>query len=207
MLKQILTFSGALLLCACATGGLRQQTAAYPDRPVSFFVEGKTQAAFKVIGQMDGQATDGILTVKKTGEEQFDVALIAGGVYRVLSATVSPQAVTYHYLFSEVDNALVRARITQLLDLLCLAPGTYVQARSKNGQTRVMYKGPRAKTLYTYEGGKYPVSAQTITTLNSAELTYSDYMPISADGEVMIPHELVYQDGKITLELQLISLR
>ncbi len=208
MFKQILTFSGALLLCACGTLGVKQVPAQVRTlQKVNFFTEGKTQAAFKVTGTMDGLMTDGVVTAKKIGDEDVEVVLMTGGFYNVMHALVSPEGVAYRYLFKDVDNALVRARITQLLDLLFLSPGTYAGSRTKKGQTRVTYKGPRAKVILVYEGGNYPVSARTVTTLNGADLTYADYMPLSADGTVQIPHQLIYQDGKITLALQLISLR
>ncbi len=209
MLKQILTFSSVLLLCACATVGVKQIPAQVRNlQKVNFFAEGKTQAAFKVTGTMDGMMTDGVVTVKKIGEQDVEVMLMTGGFYKVMHAIVSPEGVAYRYLFKDVDNSVVRGRITQLLDLLFLPPGTYVKSTAKNGQTRVTYQGPRAKAVLVYEaGGIYPVSARTVTTLNGADLTYADYMPLSADGTVQIPHTLIYQDGKITLELQLISLR
>ena len=209
MLKQILTFSMVLLLAACATTRVKQvPTQVRNLKKVNFFAEGKTQAGFKVTGTMDGMMTDGVVTVKKIGDEDFEVVLLTGGLYKVLHAIVSPEGVAYRYLFKDVDNAVVRGRITQLLDLLFSNPGVYAASSTKNGQTRVTYKGPRAKEIFTYEAGNvYPVSARTSTTLNSADLIYADYMPLSADAEVQVPHTLVYQDGKIVLELNLISLR
>lgn len=209
MIKQILTFSCVLLLCACATTRVKQvPTEVRALQKVNFFVEGKTQAGFKVMGTMDGMMTDGVVTAKKIGDEDVEVTLLTGGLYKVMHAIVSPEGVAYRYLFKDVDNAVVRGRITQLLDLLFSAPGTYVGSRTKNGQMRVTYQGPRAKEIFIYQGGAvYPTAARTVTTLNSADLTYGDYMPISSDGTVSVPHELIYKDGKITLELQLISLR
>lgn len=208
MYKQILTFLGALLLCACATVGTKHNADSVSHlKTVDFFTQGKTQAAFKVVGTMDGMQMDGIVMAKKT-DETVTVGLLSGGLVRVLDAVVSPAKVEYRYLFSEVDNPVVRGRITQLLDLLFSAPGEYAGAHSKNGQTRVTYKGPRAKTIFVYEGSSvYPATARTVTALNSADLVYGDYMPVSPDGETAVPHELVYKDGKIVLELQLISLR
>ena len=158
---------------------------------------------------MDDMMTDGVLTVKKIGDEDYEVVLLTGGLYKVLHAIVSPEGVAYRYLFKDVDNTLVRGRITQLLDLLFSNPGTYAGMRhEKNGDITVIYKAARAKETFAYEGKEiYPTTARTITALNSADLMYADYMPLSADGEVQIPHSLIYKDGKIILELQLISLR
>lgn len=210
MLKQILTFLMALWLIGCATARVKQvPTEVYNYKKVNFFAEGKTQAGFKVSGTMDDMMTDGVVTVKKIGEEDFEVVLLTGGLYKVLHAIVSPEGIAYRYLFKEVDNALVRGRITQLLDLLFSNPGTYAGLRhDKNGDVTTIYKSARAKETFTYKVGEiYPVSARTITALNSADLQYADYMPLSADGEVQVPHTLVYKDGKIVLDMQLISLR
>lgn len=210
MLKQILTFSMILLLMACAGTRVRQiPTQARNLKKVDFFVEGKTQAGFKITGTMDGMMTDGVVTVKKIGEEDVEVLLMTGGVYKVLHAIVSPEGIIYRYLFKEIDTSLIRGRITQLLDLLLSKPRTYAGIRrEKTGETTLIYKEPRAKETFTYQPGEvYPVRARTITALNSADLLYADYMPLSADGEVQIPHTLVYKDGKVLLELQLISLR
>ena len=210
MLKQILTFSMVLLLAACATTRVKQVPLQVRNlRKVNFFTEGKTQAGFKVAGTMDDMMADGVLTVKKIGDEDFEVILLTGGLYKVLHAIVSPEGVAYRYLFKDVDNALVRGRITQLLDLLFSNPCTYAGMRQeKSGDITVVYKAARAKETFTYQKEEiYPVTARTITTLNSADLMYADYMPLSADGEVRVPHSLMYKDGKIVLELQLISLR
>ena len=209
MFKQILTFSCAVLLCACATARVKQVPAQVRAlQKVNFFEGGKTQAGFKVTGSMDGMMTDGVVTAKKIGDEDVEVTLLTGGFYKVMHVLVSPEGVAYRYLFKDVDNAVVRGRITQLLDLLFSAPGTYVGSRTKKGETRVTYQGPRAKEIFIYQDGAvYPTAARTVTTLNCADLTYGDYMPISADGTISVPHELIYKDGKITLELQLISLR
>ena len=210
MLKQILTFYLVLLLAACATTHVKQvPTEVRNLKKVNFFSEGKTQAGFKVTGTMDDMMTDGVLTVKKIGDEDYEVVLLTGGLYKVLHAIVSPEGVVYRYLFKDVDNTLVRGRITQLLDLLFSNPGTYAGMRhEKSGDITVVYKAARAKETFTYEEKEiYPATARTITTLNSADLMYADYVPLSADGEVQIPHSLVYKDGKIILELQLISLR
>lgn len=206
MTKQILTFFSVFLLCACATTGVKQANYR-PLRTVDFFAEGKTQAAFKVTGTMDTLQMDGIITAKKIAD-RVDVTLLAGGLYRVLYVTVSPEKVEYLYLFKDVDNAVVRGRITQLLDLLFMPPGTQVSTHTKKGETAVTYKGPRAKEVFNYDtASDYPVTARTLTTLNNADLVYGDYMPVSADGETQVPHELVYKDGKIILDMQLISLR
>ena len=209
MLKQILTFSAVFLLCACATTGVKQiPTQGRDFKKVNFFSEGKTQVAFKATGSMNGMQMDGVVTAKKIGGEDVEVVLLTGGLFRVLDAIVSPEGIAYRYLFNDIDTSLIRGRITQLLDLLFSNPGTSSGLRTKDDQISVFYKGPRAKEIFMYEpDGTYPVAARTVTTLNSADMVYGDYMPISADGQIQVPHEIVYKDGKILLELQLISLR
>ncbi|MBR5151221.1 MAG: hypothetical protein IKW71_00090, partial [Elusimicrobiaceae bacterium] len=85
MLKQILTFSLLLLLVACATTRVKQvPTQVRAFKKVNFFVEGKTQAGFKVVGMLDDMMMDGVVTVKKIGEEDFEVMLLTGGLCKVM---------------------------------------------------------------------------------------------------------------------------
>ncbi len=209
MFKQIVTFSAVFLLGACASiQGNRTEPEYSKHQPVDFFASGNTQAAFKVTGRLDNMQLEGVLQAKKIGTQDVEVNLFTAGFYRVLQAVVSPEGIAYRYLFQEADTALVRARITQCLDLLFLVPDSTAAVHTKKGETTLTYKGPRAKMVFVYPAGQnYPASARTITTLNRADLVYADYMPISADASLLVPHELVYQDGNITLDLNLISLK
>ena len=122
MFKRILTFSLAVLLAACAGGRVKEIPADVRDyKKVDFFTQGRTQAAFKVLGQMEQDYMEGVLRIKKIGERDYDVVLMTGAAYRVLHATVSPEGVAYRYLFKEADTPLVRGRITQFLNLLLYA--------------------------------------------------------------------------------------
>ena len=147
MYKQILTFLSVLLLCACASLRAKQEGGDVRNlKTVNFFAEGKQQVAFKVTGTLENMQMEGVLMAKRMAD-QINVVLLSGGLLRVLDVAISQDEVEYRYLLSEVDTALVRGRITQLLDLLFSAPQNYAGAHTKNGQTRVTYKGPRAKTV------------------------------------------------------------
>lgn len=205
MPKLILTFSLALLLAACAT---LRQTPVNTDlnhyKRVDY-LNNHDQVSFKVTGTFEDFSMDGVLIVKKLGESDFEVSLLSAGMFRVLKAMVTEEGIAWQYLFKDVDNALVRGRITQLLDLL-LMPKTCRKIGVKNGEAMVTCAGVRAKERFYYANNEeFPVRAQTITALNTADLAYADYVPADADGGPL-PHHLTYKDGKITLYLTLISL-
>lgn len=209
MLKKILTFSMILFLCACAGRQVKQIP---PDvreyKKVNYFTDGRTQAAFKVVGQMNEDYLEGVLRIKKIGAEDYDVMVMTGAAYRVLHAVVSPEGVVYRYLFKDADTAVVRGRITQFLNVLVSDPGVYKSRRIKDGKTAVTYQGKELKTRLLYaEGSIYPYAAESVTLLNTGELFYNEYAPAEAEGEVEIPHELTYKDGNITLDMTLISVR
>lgn len=209
MRKQLLAFLIPIFLCACATGAYRQTPAAVkPLQTVNFFKGGNRLAAFKVVGRLNDNALDGVLQLKKIGEEDFDVQLLTVGGYRVLHATVTEENIAYRYLFSDVDNNVVRGRITQFLNLLLYPNGPFERYRVKGDTTTVTRRGNTATHKLMYHSGEvYPFAAQTVTALNTADLKYDEYAPASAEGNAQIPHLLIYKDGKITLELVLISLK
>ncbi len=209
MFKRILTFSLAVLLTACAGGRVKQIPADVRDyKRVDFFAQGRTQAAFKVVGQMDQDYMEGVLRIKKIGEQDFDIVLMTGAAYRVLHATVSPEGVAYRYLFKEADTAPVRARITQFLNLLVSDSGIFQSRRFKGEEVILTYKGREAKEKFFYRKGEfYPYAAQSIVTLNTGDLSYEEYAPFGADGKEIVPHVLIYKDGNVTLDMTLISVR
>lgn len=209
MFKRILTFSLAVWLAACAGGRVKEIPADVRDyKRVDFFTQGRTQAAFKVMGQMDDNYMEGVLRIKKIGASDYDVVLMTGAAYRVLHAVVSPEGVAYRYLFKDADSAPVRARITQFLNLLVSDPGLYQSRRIKKDEVSITYQGKDAKAKFFYHPGEfYPYAAQTSTLLNTADLSYNEYAPFDASGTENVPHLLVYKDGSITLDLTLISLR
>lgn len=209
MLKPILTFSAILFLAACTSVPVKQiPTEVRSYKKVNFFAADKTVAAFKIVGRMNDFELEGVLRIQKIGPDDFTVQVLTGGAYRVLQATVAPEGIAYHYLFPEADTPLVRGRVNQFLQLLVNDIGVYKRYRIKDGHTMIMYNGKDAKTRFLYQNGvPYPYAAQTVTLLNTADLFYNHYMPVDADGYVQIPHELVYKDGNIELELTLISIK
>lgn len=209
MLKKFVIFSMAFLLSACAGGQLKQGTVNTRSlKKVNYFENGHTQAAFKVLGQMNEDYLEGVLRIKKIGDEDYDVMVMTGAAYRLLHAVVSPEGVAFRYLFKEADTAPVRARIEQLLHLLVSDPGIYKNRRNKKGETIVTYDrgGTKTRLIYNAES-EYPIESQSVTLLNTADLFYGEYAPSNAEGDTQIPHALTYKDGNITLDMRLISLR
>lgn len=212
MFKKFFIFSLVLFLAACNGRQIKQpQTPTAPVREykkVNYFTNGRTQAAFKVMGQMNDEYLEGVLRIKKIGEEDFDVMVMTGAAYRVLHAVVSPEGVAYRYLFKDADTAVVRGRITQFLNVLVADVGVYKNRRVKNGKTTVTYQGKEFKTRLLYAGeAEYPYAAQSVTLLNTGDLFYNEYAPADAEGAAEIPHALTYKDGNITLDMTLISVR
>ena len=209
MFKPILTFSLAFLLCACATGQLKHpQAEATARKKVDFFATGSSQAAFKAAGFLNGAGLEGVLIVRKIGEDDYEVTVTTAGAYRVLQATVTPQGIAYRYLFPDLNTALIRSRISQFVNVLLLDPGIYQRKHVQDEQVILSYKGTDATIRLFYNWAEeYPFVAKTSTLLNTAELFYREYAPADADGQIQVPHELVYKDGKIELALTLISLK
>ena len=209
MLKPILTFSAVFFLSACALAPVKQiPTEVRSHHKVNFFAGGQKVAAFKAVGRMNEVELEGVLRIQKIGEKDFDVKVLTGGSYRVLHANVTPEGIAYLYLFPEANSSLVRGRINQLLNLLVSDPGEYKGLRSKRNEIIITYENKDAKTRLLYQTDQsYPYAAQTITLLNTADLFYSQYAPSDGEGNVQVPHELTYKDGKIELELTLISLK
>ncbi|MCQ2411239.1 MAG: hypothetical protein MJ053_07295 [Elusimicrobiaceae bacterium] len=209
MTKQILAFSLAILLCACAGGQIKRSSVdMHAYKKVDFFAAGYSRAAFKIVGTMNDVALEGVLTVKKIGEQDFEVSVMTAGAYRVLYATVTPQGIAYRQLFPDADTSLVRSRISQFLNLLLLPPGVYQRNRVTKEQLTVFYKGEDGSVRLMYNlPNVYPAAAKTVTMLNTADLFYDEYAPADAEATVQVPHALVYKDGKIELSLTLISLK
>lgn len=209
MFKQILTFSAAVLLCACATAPLKTSGGEAKTREqVNFFAAGHTQAAFKIVGTMDGTGLEGVLVAKKIGDEEYEVTVMTSGAYRLLHVMVTPQGVAYRYLFPDADTSLIRGRINQFLNLVLLDPGDYQRKYTKKDTLTLVYKGPNVTTRLSYKlAEEYPFAAKTSTLFNTADLFYLEYAPADAEGTTQVPHELVYKDGKIELALTLISLK
>lgn len=209
MFKNLIVFSFCFFLTACAGNTIRQAPLASKNlKQVDFFEQGHTQAAFKVIGQMNDAYLEGVLRIKKIGEQDFDVVVMTGGSYRVLQAVVSAEGVAYRYLFKDADTSLIRGRIDQFLRLLLLKPKAYRSLRNKKGEITLTFDGYDEKLRYSYkEGELYPHSASSVKALNTSDISYSEYTPLGMEDNTQVPHQIIYKDGGITLDLTLISLR
>ncbi len=208
MLKQFLTFLSAVFLCACAGEQIRQiPPEVRAAKKVDFFAGNATQAAFKVFGSSNGMGVEGVLIVKKIGDEEFDVSVLTAGAYRVMQATVTPAGVAYRYLFKDADTTLVRGRINQFLHLLLSDVGVYQRRRVETDKLTVTYKNKEAAVRLMYKPqAVYPYAAKTIEILNAADLFYNEYAPANETESIQVPHELIYKDGTFEVTLSLIRL-
>lgn len=209
MFKQISIFCVSVFLGACAGGQIKQvPTQVRATKKVDFFAGGATQIAFKVAGTTGDMGLEGVLVAKKIGDEEFEVSVMTAGAYRVMQATVTPAGIAYRYLFKDADTSFVRGRINQFLNLLLADVGVYRRYRTETNTLTVTYKNKKASVRLMYKPSQtYPYAAQTITTLNTADLFYDEYAPATAGGNMQVPHELIYKDGNIEVLLTLISLK
>lgn len=208
MRKKLSVFLSLCLLAACSSVGVKQvPSAARGHKRVDFFSGGQTQAAFKVTVQLNDGYLQGVLRVKKVGAEDYDVLLLGEGAYKYMEALVSPAGVAYRQLFKDADTSVGRARIGQFLRLLLAEPGAFAGYRSKDGFDTLTYTNKDGKVRLKYPaGGEYPSLAVSSTLLNTAELAYDEYTPYGTNGEE-VPHVLVYRDGGVTLDMELISVK
>ncbi len=209
MRKQIVILLSLCLLGACASFGVKQvPSEARGHKRVDYFSAGQERVAFKAIAQLDDGYLSGVLRIKKIGPQDYDVLLMGEGAYKYLEAVVSPSGVAYKYIFKDADTSLARSRVEQFLRLLLDEPGTFASYRVKDGMEVLTYKTRDGKTRLTYpQGAQFPSSASSSTLLNTAEVTYEQYTPYGTEGDLEIPHLLVYKDGNITLDLELISIK
>lgn len=209
MRKQLLILFSLCLLSACASFGVKQiPPQARGHQRVDYFSAGQERVAFKVIAQMEDGYMTGVLRIKKIGAEDYDVLLMGEGAYKYLEAVVSPAGVAYKYIFKDADSALARSRVNQFLQMLLGAPGTFDSYRVKDGLEIITYKNKDNKVRLIYpQGVSFPSKASSSTLLNTAEVTYEQYTPYGTDGNLQVPHLLIYKDGNITLDLELISMQ
>ena len=198
MRKQIVILLSLCLLGACASFGVKQIPAqARGHKRVDYFSAGQERVAFKAIAQLDDGYLSGVLRIKKIGPQDYDVLLMGDGAYKYLEAVVSPSGVAYKYIFKDADTSLARSRVEQFLRLLLDEPGTFASYRVKDGMEVLTYKNQK----------QFPSEASSSTLLNTADITYEQYTPYGAEGDLEIPHLLIYKDGNITLDLELISIK
>ena len=209
MRKQIILLLSLGLLGACASVGVKQiPAAARGHKRVDYFSAGQERVAFKVVAQLEDGYLSGVLRIKKIGAQDYDVLLMGDGAYKYLEAVVSPSGVAYKYIFKDADTSLARGRVNQFLRLLLADPGSFMSYRVKDGMEEITYKNQDAKTRLVYpQGASFPSQAVSSALLNSAEINYEQYTPYGTEGNLEIPHLLIYRDGNITLDLELISMK
>lgn len=209
MRKQLFILFSLCLLGACASFGVKQiPPQARGHQRVDYFSAGQQRVAFKVMAQLEDGYLTGVLRIKKIGPEDYDVLLMGDGAYKYMEAVFSSTGVAYKYLFKEADTALARSRMNQFLRLLLASVGTFDSYRVKDGLETLTYKNQDDKIRLTYpQGEAFPSKARSSTLLNTAELTYEQYTPYGTEGDLQIPHLLIYTDGNITVDLELISMQ
>ena len=201
-MKKITVLVLSVFLGACASLGVKQGCGEQPLKTVSYFEEGQNLAAFRFTAQARGYRLNGVLQVKKTAGETFEVtAFAATGAYRLMTAQVSQKGAEFTYVLPLVDHAVVRGKVETFLKALLFPPKGVKKCREENGIWTVYADGGN----YQYRAGQeYPYLLTYKKTLGSVALSYSQYTPYK---QGQLPHYLQYEDGGISAEMVLISLK
>ena len=201
-MKKLTVLVFSIFLSACSTLGVKQSCLKEELKTVSYFEEGQKLVAFRFAAQAKGYQLDGILQVKKTAQEHFEITAyaVAGGV-RLMTAQVSRAGTEFTYVLPLADHAVVRGKVETFLTALLFPPQRVKSCREENGEKAVSVEGGN----YRYYTGKmYPYSLTYKKMLGSATLSYDQSAPYE-HGQV--PHYLQYQDGGVEAELVMISLK
>ena len=194
-----------LLLNACASlpkgrmGACEQKRV----RP-SYFAQGEKLAAFRANIHIQDQALAGILQIKKTGEEQYDITVfseVAG--YRLLQATLGREGIKYNFIAPAINYTVVQTRIERSLNLLLLPSLSEGTCKIRQNDVRINYKQPAQKYIYL-GGAVYPSELVGAKTFGKLHLYFADYRPYE-EGE--LPYYLHYRDGAVELDLTLLRLK
>lgn len=196
-----------LLLCAVCLGAC----ASVPRQPScgtgllrpAFFAGGEQVAAFRVAAAAHGYGFDGILQIKKTEAETYEVTLFsAAGGYRLLRAEATAQGVQYAFVAPALSRRALRHKAERLLQLLLFAPDTFTGCRQQKGRTVLTYKG-RFTARYEYDKGQRVAAAVSYQKfLASARLQLGGYEVYETGA---VPQQLYFQDGAATAELVLLT--
>lgn len=193
-------------LGACSTlgrgpGACPAALAARPD----YFAQGQKLAAFRLAAHARGYGLDGILQIKKIEEDAYSFTLfsVRGGL-KLAQGTTTAQGTAYSYLMKEAASAAVRAKADVFLKVLLFPPHGAHRCRQSGEQILVTYKDDHTWRYSYAPGAAYPRSVVYKKGLGSARMNYGQYTPYET-GE--LPHELVYQDGALEVELALLSLK
>ena len=202
-MKKILGIcAGLLVLGACASVPV-QSCGENLARPY-FFEQGETLAAFRLTVVRGEQGLDGILQIKKIGDETYEVTLyaVAGG-YRIFQATLTREKTEYTFLTPAADHGAVRIKAERFLNLLLFPAQSQGKCKVKSDRVRVRYK--HAPMVYTYDVAEtYPAQLTGPKSFGKVKLYFEDYEPYE-DGQ--LPHTLHYKDGKVQIDLTLLRLK
>ena len=151
-----------------------------------------------------GQEVEGILQIKKTAEETYEVtAFSTAGAYRLLQATLTRDGAQYSFLVPALDRDAVRVRAERFLSLLLFPAQTMGSCKTKSQRVRVNYK--HAPMTYVYEAGEmYPEELIGPKSFGKVHLQFDDYQAYEGG---QIPHKLYYKDGKVEAKLTLLRLK
>ena len=202
MKKILFLLTGFLLLGACASVPV-QSCGENLVRPY-FFERGEKLAAFRMILSAGEQEIEGILQIKKTADETYDVTIFStAGAYRLLQATLTREEMQYSFLVPGADRAAVRVRTERFLNLLLFPSKSTGSCKIKSNRMRVQYK--HAPMVYTYEAGdNYPEELTGPKSFGKVHLRFEDYQEYE---EELLPHRLYYKDGKVQVDLTLLRLK
>ena len=153
---------------------------------------------------MGEQEIEGILQIKKTAEETYEVTMFStAGAYRFLQATLTREGANYNFLVPGADHSAVRVKVERFLGLLLFPSQTMGSCKTKSQRVRVNYK--HAPMTYTYNIGKiYPDELTGPKSFGHVHLRFEDYQPYE-DGQ--LPHKLYYEDGRIRADLVLLRIK
>jgi len=173
------------------------------NRP-SFFAQGETLAAFRMKSHTDQYGLEGILQIKKQGEEQYEIIVFSNvGAYRLLQGILTREGMKYTYLAPSIDRVVLRVKVERFLTLLLIPSLSQGKCKVKKDDGRVSDKHPIKK--YQYPAGEaYPVLVTTPKPFGTVYLNFADYEPYE---EGKMPHTLSYTDGKIEVSLTLLRLK
>ena len=202
-MKRILYFLFIVLFASGCASLPKQSCEVGLMRPY-FFEQGEKLAAFRMILSAGSMEIEGILQIKKTDVEQYDITIFStAGAYRMLQATLTREGAQYSFLVPSADRSAVRIKAERFLSLLLFPAQSAGSCKVKNEGVRVHYK--HAPMMYEYEkGAKYPEELIGPKFLGKVHLTFEDYKPYE-DGQ--LPHQLHYRDGKVKVDLTLLRLK
>ena len=205
-MKKLMVVLGVLCwLGGCASLGLKQSCDGSSLARPSFFDQGQSLVAFKTVLKARGGEMEGILQIKKTEENSYQAILFAmAGGYKLMQAQVQPKSVTFEVLVPPADMAIVRAKAESFLTLLLWPPAQYKNCREQNGRRTVTYTGADSVHYEYAPGESYPQTVVYRKTFGTAHMSFAAYRPYEAG---FVPHLINYDDGSITAELTLLTLK